>query len=838
MITKLAPILALTAAILVLSLALGCGSDNGSPGPTTKTVNGIVMKGPVEAASIEVYSIKDNGYPDELVAGPATTASDGTWTLEVPTSKGDDLLVFTQGGSYTDEVTGGLVAFGAKDRLVSRLDMRSDAPFVVVSPFTHTLYGAARARIAAGTSIQTAWDDVTAEMVLTIGFDAVQMVPAARSGTTDGQRRYLAFLGGISTLVHDNPQLAAILNESGAGQIVTLLADDLSDGLLDAKNAQGSAIQRTTFGGETKDFPPIDTEGAKPLAAATATYAEAAVPELDPSRIPQDPDLFPGGGGCGNLELLRGRAYASLEDGLYAPINGPDLERPSDVNLTEPRNLYAQILTCEPDDPEANLALAILDLAVLLTDDEVNAAFDEWNDYLEDYLPFEHGASKGISRFTPKLATGGGALALPLAVIQRNLFLSSLAQDAGVPQISRTQDILENKVLPLLDSGIDHLDKVLAAPDFEFVISPRMEGDEYEDPITTDRTDFLALRAALHGVKAGCYAAMAYNADLPAYDGAHLLAGLNRDSGSLGRLRGGGRGYMQAIPSEMVAAADDLDAAITSLLNEPGGSAQTYDLIKIGPDGLDRADLEDFQTNDLPDIRAVFLGPVTWTEDWDENSYTPDAPLTIDLAAFFGNPIQDWKQKAPPYSVSLDAIPFDEEYIYGTYWSNLTVVAPSSGEFSANCYGSYSNYVLDRSYCTGPAWLSDAIQNLFDQKVADILANPEWTGELTVAMYYNGSFVEGTNSIYVTVYEDYWTADQTVDIPLLTFSADIYTDWVDAFPDPTLNGLFPDIQNVDELAQLFGISTNGWEKVMRVDWVNGDLEFEHPIAKGPRPGGP
>ena len=568
----------------------------------------------------------------------------------------------------------------------------------------------------------------------------------------------------------------------------------------------------------------------KPLAAAAKTYASANVPGLDPSRIPDDPTLFPGGGGCGNLDLLRGRAYASLEDELYSLINGPGVERPADLNLTEPRDLYTQVLACKSDDPEANLALAILDLAALFADDEVNAAFDEWDSYLSDYLPFEHGASKGIARFTPKLAAGGGALALPLALIQRNLFLSPSGSQADVPQISRTQVILKNKVLPRLDSGIIHLNKVLAQSTYEFNLSARMQGDNYSDPVTTDRTDFLALRAAMHGAVAGCYAAMAYNADMPAYDGASLVAGLDRQSGTLGRLRSGGGGYMQTVPSELVAAADDVDAAITSLLGEPGGAEQTHDLIKIGSDGLNRTDLEDFQANDLPDIRATLLAPTTWTEDWDGDSSTPDAPLTINLAAFFGNPVQDWKKLVPPYTVSLETVPYDPSYVYEQPSYPITVTTPTTGQYAAGCSIYYDNFIQDYSSCTGPNWLSDPIQALLNDRSDAVRAIPGWNGYLDLSANFYGTLAQGINTISVTVYTNYGIADRMVDIPVITFAADTYHDWIAAFPDPTLNGLFPDIQSVEELITLLGGDGSGWEQVLRFDWTDGHATFVHPMG--------
>ncbi|HET9328533.1 MAG TPA: hypothetical protein VFQ05_17335, partial [Candidatus Eisenbacteria bacterium] len=80
-------------------------------------------------------------------------------------------------------------------------------------------------------------------------------------------------------------------------------------------------------------------------------------------------------------------ARASLENALYAEINS-DPDRPSDINFQATYQLYQEALSCSPTSSEANFGSSVLGLLALTSDSEVNAAFDEWEAYLESGTPF------------------------------------------------------------------------------------------------------------------------------------------------------------------------------------------------------------------------------------------------------------------------------------------------------------------------------------------------------------------------------------------------------------------------------------------------------------------
>jgi hypothetical protein len=89
--------------LLALGLVAGCSNDDGgSSGQATTTVNGSVFASQVGNATV---TVKDTA--GATVAGPVTTASDGTYALNVPNASLSQNLVFeSTGGTFTDEATG------------------------------------------------------------------------------------------------------------------------------------------------------------------------------------------------------------------------------------------------------------------------------------------------------------------------------------------------------------------------------------------------------------------------------------------------------------------------------------------------------------------------------------------------------------------------------------------------------------------------------------------------------------------------------------------------------------------------------------------------------------
>jgi hypothetical protein len=554
-------------------------------------------------------------------------------------------------------------------------------------------------------------------------------VPSAEASATVDQLNYAALLGGL-TLATDLEIRYMPFAETNPFEMAMSIAADLTDGTLDGKDAGGDNIEVHLGDGgvETQALPGINGEGVDDLVEWSRFFADGD-PRFDPPTIVILPPT-PGPISCDQLPVLRDAARASLENTFFATLNGPEAEAPRDVDFGTPRGLYNDVLGCDPTDLDAHLSLALLDLMTLTLDPDVNDAFDEWEAYLDAMVPFETDAPAGRLSVPSGLSKPHGTLELHFDAIYRSLVpYLSFGRAVAPPQIADVQDIFRTKVIPRVLTAVEHLDEVVGDPSHTYTISPRMQGDVYAQPRLADHTDFLGVRAGLKALEAGLRIAISYRVNLNDYTGAELISGLDQASGVLLRLQGDGLTQMQSVPGLLLGAANDLDSAINALLAE-AGTNQTNHLIIIGPDDLSADELIEFRNTELSMIRESLAGPMTRTYDWDFNSGTPDQSMTVDIAGFFANPVGDFKQLVPPYSLSLEVVPHDED-----------------------------------------------------------------------------SFVE---------------------VAIVTFEADTYEQWLDQWPDPTLNGLFPNVTSATKLDGVFNLSEMGWTKRFHLGWDFG-FEADEPI---------
>jgi len=818
--------------ISFLFMVISCGSDSGvEPGlePQTDTlVAGIVVMAPVFEAQIEIRNLDPDGNPGNLVVGGIETDANGDWSATIPASVSEaHFLVVSTGGRYTNEGNGNEVTIpdGQNDpKLMGYLD-RAHPTSVVVTPFTHMLYLQTK-YIVVETGAVRAWEMVIEEasQLSSFGFDLTTTRPSALPGATPIEHAYAAFLGGLAVMPQDDAAYETI-RDANAFIVATALAEDLADGNLDGKDVSGNLIPVPIDGGSPEPLPSGSELDVTPLLEWTLDYIDSN-PELEDAAVPTSLDIgipiyIPD---CDNLPALRAQARTSLENTLYATLNGPDIEAPSDLDFSETQFLYQTVLDCAPDDMGARFSMTLLNLMALSRDPEVNEAFDQWKEYLDQFLPFETDGPSAALAVPAPLANPNGSLDLPFDAIQRSLIPFLNFQKIGAPpQIADVQAIFRSKVLPRVVSSIDHMDVVLANPGFVYSISPRMQGDMLEESREADYTDFLALRAGLKVLEAGLRIAVSYNVSFPEYTGAELLLGLHQSTGYLATLQNDGATQMQMVPSLLGSATDDLDSAIDALFAET--DAQFDDLIKIGPNDLNESEIRDFQATELGMIRDSMAGPMLRTYDWDFDSTTPDIAMTVDFNSFFTSPITDFKEMLPPYTLSLEVVPHDEIYNRIESTETISVDVPTSGWTYFSCYLSYYNYEESYSDCNVPAWAASQVETLVDAERTRIMALPGWTGYLSIEFYFSLNLTAGPQDIEIPLQSWYYVGDTWVEVGLVTFAADTYEEWLDQWSDPTLGGLFPEISSGQDLTEAFGIEGSGWSKQFSLDWSDQGMGF-------------
>jgi hypothetical protein len=275
---------------------------------------------------------------------------------------------------------------------------------------------------------------------------------------------------------------------------------------------------------------------------------------------------------------------------------------------------------------------------------------------------------------------------------------------------------------------------------------------------------------------------------------------------------------MNRVEIDFLAAVDAVDAGIQFLLNET--DSQDNDIIKTGPDDISRNELIDFRVNDLPKFRDVFSEEgLVLTEDWDDDSLTPDVELTINAHNFFSDPVTDWKRVLPPYAISTREVN-DEDVPANYYFSGYYVDSATAGFAEGGHRIWVENSLAVRDSTWGHPGIVEQATWMCNHAVADLYYWPHTSGTVTVSS--SGNLIVGSNYLDFYVEFDLVSDEPGTLIPHVTWEADTFEQWKDGWGNPNLNLLLPEIQTTDELFDLFGMTASSWEKEFDIDWTDLD----------------
>ena len=461
----------------------------------------------------------------------------------------------------------------------------------------------------------------------------------------------------------------------------------------------------------------------------------------------------------------------------------------------------------DPTNEDANFGAGVLGLLVLTSDPEVNAAFDEWKTYLESHTPFEVGGG-ALQPLGISIAPTGdrAALALPFQAVPFSLLAESRTALAGAdPQIGRVQAILSERALPRLTEAIARLQVVGRDPSYRFIVSPRMQGDTRAHPIEIDQTDILALHAGAELLSSIVHAAVAYELGFAAYDSASLVHALTPGSGWLA-LRAGGAEHLRAAGADLRASIDGVEETIDALLAETDDPTddQSDDLIKVGNG---RADVESLKVH-LPQARAALTTGYAFVGDWDRDPGTPKTSLRIKAGALFDTPIPDWKALLPAYTVSTVRRSRRIQYVsqYGATHDTVSVLR-------ADFYHGYYSYSYSggsgSEFYDGDPQVRAPLRRVILGLLHEAEQQRGWNG----TFFGTGNFADSlpsvvTTTIEVSWFQEYTLAPSQVVVPVITWDAPTFAEW--HWPDPTLGGLLPELDDPNQLDAMFGIDAGNW----------------------------
>ena len=501
-------------------------------------------------------------------------------------------------------------------------------------------------------------------------------------------------------------------------------------------------------------------------------------------------------------------ATSALENEFYALINmieTDEIDHPGDIDFTLSNGLFREAIELDPDNVDAHFGAGLTELLVFTHDPDVQAVFDAWEAFLDTGSAFV--ADTGLSSLSKSLSVG------MLGSFPRNPFLGLRGAHAAAsylnlfqlavsdpPTIDDIQAVIESAFLPRLDYALERFDIADDHPDYTFTITPKMQGNLEEDPVELDLTELYVLETAANLIRSFSSVVVAYSFGPAAYDSAAIIDFLSQGSGFLS-LRSNGAAQMGNAAIHLLAASHALDNAVDFLQGETDD--QSDDIITV--DSMNVSELDSI-THYNGKFREDFLNGFTLTEDWNDDGI--DTELTFNLSTLFDNPIQDFKSLLPDYTVAVGR---DTSYELGEhhddYFSIPALVdVPTSAWYHWYREHSYNAEYDDEYHEVDTSGFSIPVVNAVVDSLLEVFSGDNTLARWSVSAHWNGSLSQGQHLIYVDVWYSYWTRipEWSYYTGILAWDAASYSEWT--FPNPSFNGLLPDITSDAVFKSTFGIT--------------------------------
>lgn len=493
------------------------------------------------------------------------------------------------------------------------------------------------------------------------------------------------------------------------------------------------------------------------------------------------------------------------------------------LDFSTPYDLYNEALTLNPDNLDANFGVALTGLMQVTQDQSFQDMLEKWEDYFSNNTPFkvETDGARLLGKGGFGLPVTLDGMQIPISpFIAAPLSMSRMTIDY-VPQFSELQDIIRNVFLPYVDLGIAGLSKVEADPTFSFMITSAMQPDDEADPLELDLTEVYAIDMMLHSIKAICNTIIAYNFDFVSHDAAGIETELNRGS-DFATLNNTGVQDLSIAYSAINIAIDKLEDGLAFLEAETDNqdddiiSQPNQDESEEIHAGLDKArDMLTTPTWMVFDCRGNYNSETGWVEECDSTR--------IDIQQFFSNPIEDFKEMVPPYTVVSDTlhewhwtsrIDYDGNYPYESVPFDITVDSTGWYQFEyrheVDPNGNEEIYEWTEGVDV-PSAVIDSVEQKFAELTSQYGIN---TYNIEVYVYWGRYLLSGTSSNEAMIR---WEVSE-VEIgsswvyPIISWDANTFEEWKSGWPDPTFHGIFPD-WTVDDLLAFLEVDEYNWKKV-------------------------
>lgn len=211
-------------------LAACGGGGSSSSGDDTTAVTGSVVAAPVDGASVVAKDTSGN-----TVAGPVTTASDGTYTIQIPNaSLASALVLESSGGTFDDEATGWNRSAGALAAHIAGGSLSAGSS-VHVTPASTIVRDLVATHSMTLSAAQTAFESAFGFAVDTSTAPVDATDTTAVAGATDAEQ-----LAGLRAAVFSQLTMDLGLNVVDQFDLLPALAADLANGSLDGMGDSGA----------------------------------------------------------------------------------------------------------------------------------------------------------------------------------------------------------------------------------------------------------------------------------------------------------------------------------------------------------------------------------------------------------------------------------------------------------------------------------------------------------------------------------------------------------------------------------------------------------------------
>jgi hypothetical protein len=198
----------------------------------TAALSGSAIQGPMMASAITAFAVNPATGASGTQLATATSASNGTFTISVPSQSGPVRLTAT-GGSYVSEMNGATISSPSQVSLLLP-SATANAAGLALNPLSTFVDTRTVAQVEGGTAFTTALSNATTQIERFYGLssDPGTLLPSYTTTGTDAANLGLI----LGALINEDQSLCP----AGPGGLVTALAADISDGVFDGMSGTAS----------------------------------------------------------------------------------------------------------------------------------------------------------------------------------------------------------------------------------------------------------------------------------------------------------------------------------------------------------------------------------------------------------------------------------------------------------------------------------------------------------------------------------------------------------------------------------------------------------------------